>query len=87
MALLRISTDAPSVLAEDEGVWFCFCRSTGVEEGTQHRPPLSVKSGDGLVAAVVVEKSCDRVVSCEVGLVNVGIWTQAPQCQVGMNRK
>ena len=36
---------------------------------------------------IEVEKSCDRIVSCKVGLVNVGIWTQAPQCQVGMNRK
>ena len=27
---------------------------------------------------IEVEKSCDRIVSCKVGLVNVGIWTQAP---------
>ena len=34
------------------------------------------------MGAVEVEKSCDRVVSRKVGLVNVGVWAQAPQCQV-----
>ena len=73
MTILRISTDGPTVLAEDEAVRFCICRSAGVEESSQHLPLLSVKLCDGLVGAIVVKKSCEWIVSRKVELVNVGI--------------